>query len=60
MTRYSSSFLYNNETKILLVSYKPKNSKNVLLLSSYHQDKHVADDEERKPDIVEHLHFIKY
>jgi len=51
--KYSSLFLYNKENDILLVSYKPKNkNKLVLLISSYHHDKNVADNIEKKSKVM--------
>jgi len=34
-SKYSSRFLYNENQQILLISYKPKNAKDVFILSSF-------------------------
>jgi len=44
-SKYSSRFLYNENSQILLISYKPKNAKDVLILSGFHRDKSIADEE---------------
>ena len=48
-SKYSSRFLYNENSQILLISYKPKNAKDVLILSNFHWDKNIADEVEKIP-----------
>ena len=45
----SSSFAFDLENKIVLISYLAKKSKNVVILSSSHSGRNVQNDELRKP-----------
>ena len=47
---FSSRFAFTDTST--LVSYVPKKSKAVILLSTMHHDSHVQDDEEKKPDMI--------
>ena len=48
-SKYLSRFLYKGNSQIFLISYKSKNAKDVLILSSFHRDKNIADEEEKNP-----------
>lgn len=55
MTRkpvYSSEFVFDNTNKFTLVSYVPNKNRFVLLLSSAHLNKNVAEDQAKKPQII--------
>ncbi|KAM3926735.1 piggyBac transposable element-derived protein 4-like [Leptodactylus fuscus] len=47
---YSSTFYFSGNTTV--VSYVPKKTKQVILMSTMHYDNAVSDREDRKPDII--------
>ncbi|GFR81612.1 PiggyBac transposable element-derived protein 4 [Elysia marginata] len=49
---YSSNFAFNNETNTMLFSYQSHRNKNVVVLSTMHNEREVADGEKRKPDVL--------
>ena len=57
---FDKIIIFGKENEILLVSYKPKDkNKLVLLISSYHNDKNVSGDVERKPEVIEFYNKTK-
>jgi len=42
-----------------LISYKPKNAKVVLILSSFHRNKSIADEEEKKLNVIHYYNKTK-
>jgi hypothetical protein len=56
---YSSTFVFTEADRILLVSYKAKPSKIILLLSSQHQDASVSVEKKMKPKVIEYYNHTK-
>lgn len=50
--KFSTESLYEHENKIVLISYVPKRNKNVILMSSMHQNCVISRRPDYKPDII--------
>ncbi|KRX32146.1 hypothetical protein T06_16340, partial [Trichinella sp. T6] len=53
----SSTFAFSEDCTI--VSYRPKKNKNVIVLSTMHNDNQVCDGKGSKPDIILHYNIAK-
>lgn len=56
---YSSTFVFSEVDRMLLVSYKAKPSKTILLLSSQHQVASVSEQKKKKPNVIEYYNSTK-
>ncbi|KAG8239655.1 hypothetical protein J437_LFUL019177 [Ladona fulva] len=52
ITSFNSKTVYKNSLGDILTDYQAKKNKNVLLLSTIHQDVIISDTQKRKPDQI--------
>ena len=58
-TREEKSSIFGFSNQLTLVSYVPKRNKAVILLSTMHHDKKIAEGDDKKPDIIIHYNETK-